>query len=393
MARRRKKYFAKSNKGKAGQVFVNNVIAGMQKSARDSAKQRERQRASAQRRREADRKRQARASLKERERQQRAHQRAVEKQNKERLREQMRNAKERERAEKKRLKEEERFKKFVARATIVCEKNGIDPICINEIVNEAYEAGCTITQVSTVIVKGREDRWHARAKELHEIKAEEDRVKAEEEYQRWLEMKVKKLRMKWDRLNDIKNTSHDFGTKWYAQFNYKELHGQLSVDMPKDTDSFEKHPSVIEIVNKISLLEMSKALLEDEVVHISLGSKLYEGVLDEMPDLDALLQSNTVVTLISKSEEIKNENQRVDHIKKYCEQIIKDEKVLDRFANDLLESALEDKTCPVLQNHELTDYSDSEVIKMELKKTANYIDAIDKRIKEHIHVYSLYENQ
>lgn len=66
MARRTKSYFAKSNRGKAGAVFVNNVIANSQKRKKQEAKAAEA--ASRRRAREAERERARRAKEEERKR-------------------------------------------------------------------------------------------------------------------------------------------------------------------------------------------------------------------------------------------------------------------------------------------------------------------------------------
>jgi hypothetical protein len=129
MARRRKKYLAKSNKGKAVSVFINNCIADSQKAAKEREK--------ANKRRDRERKRRERDDAKR--------------------------EKEKERVRKKQIKDEEKHNKYIARATLICQKHGIDEICCEEIVSGAYGADVTVAKIYKVIVEGREVHWKKRS--------------------------------------------------------------------------------------------------------------------------------------------------------------------------------------------------------------------------------------
>jgi len=141
MARRKKSYLASSNKGKAGKVFVNNFLVSLS-NKKNKASTADKAVVSAARKRAAEAKKRANEHLKLEKRQ--------------------------EKEDKKQLKEQERYAKYTARAKLACEKFNIDAICCTTIIQEAQDAGCTIAQVSSQIVKGREDYWHEKAVKLHE---------------------------------------------------------------------------------------------------------------------------------------------------------------------------------------------------------------------------------
>jgi len=141
MARRKKSYLAASNKGKVGEVFVNNFLVSLSEK-KNNANTAEKTAALAARRQASEAKKRAN--------------------------ERLRLEKKQERENKKELKEQERHTKYTARARLACEKFNIDEICCTSMVQEAQDAGCTIAQVSSQIVKGREDYWHDKAIKLHE---------------------------------------------------------------------------------------------------------------------------------------------------------------------------------------------------------------------------------
>ena len=144
MARRKKSYLTASNKGKAGEVFVNNFLVNLSNKKKKKAVAGEKATALVARKRASEEKK--------------------------RVNERVKLEKKQERENKKKLKEQERYAKYMARARLACEKFDIDEICCTTIVQEAQDAECTIAQVSSMIVKGRQEYWHEKAVELREDK-------------------------------------------------------------------------------------------------------------------------------------------------------------------------------------------------------------------------------
>lgn len=146
MARKRN-YFAASNRGKAGEVFLHNLSANADARRRERAKNAKAS-AAIERKREKEHARAVAAKLKESQKKERQN----------------------ERERKQRAKEQEEYDRYMARTKLVCEKFGINEICSREIIAEAYKAGVTVSQISGVLVDGREVHWHEREKCLLEEK-------------------------------------------------------------------------------------------------------------------------------------------------------------------------------------------------------------------------------
>lgn len=184
MARRRKSYFAKSNRGKAGSVFINNMIADSQKRSRAADKEREqaakraataKKRAASRAKREAEARRVAEnKAFREKERKRRAAEKETERAMKQRAREQ----KARDKARLERRKEEERQRKakerelakvnkIYVRLVLDLEKNGLFPgeRTAREISEDAVAASLSPTQAAKYFVVGKEDEVGARCAE------------------------------------------------------------------------------------------------------------------------------------------------------------------------------------------------------------------------------------
>jgi len=154
-----KSYFAKANHGKAGSVFVNNVIAASQKSSKDAEKRnaaRQRSEASASRKRSA---------LLERHRIQdeRDRKRALDKENKDRERERKKESsrlqKEKEKEQKLREKLDSKKQKLADRVAFELDHLGIFPadmVC-SRIANEAEKNTITIGQINKYFIQGNEE--------------------------------------------------------------------------------------------------------------------------------------------------------------------------------------------------------------------------------------------
>lgn len=150
-------YTSTANRGKGLEVFVNNYIASNEK----KRKEREKEEIQKRKKEENERGKERAALLKKT---------AENKKRAEKDRERLyqRNKKADEAKLKERIKENEKFSKYLARTRIECEKSSIDTICAESIVQEAYASGVTLSQVKSVLIKGREDYWNQHAEELLE---------------------------------------------------------------------------------------------------------------------------------------------------------------------------------------------------------------------------------
>ena len=154
MARKRS-YFAGANRGKTGEVFINNVIAhGQAKS-----KQRAKDAASAQKKtaREAASREKARAKDAERARKKSA--RDAERWQRERAKERERLEKEAARKEKEKARADKKFQELLARSKLVCTKLDIHQSLARELATKAFEASLTGAALERDLVKPSLRKW------------------------------------------------------------------------------------------------------------------------------------------------------------------------------------------------------------------------------------------
>ena len=149
---RRQSYFAKSNRGKAGQVFFNNMVASSEQYARDKKKQ------AAQEAREE--KKQLRELAK--------HEREVAAEERRQQREKEKQEKLNQKAAKVREKEQAKNDKYLARINLICGKFEIDNLCADEIFEEALAADVPLGKISSLVVEPKVDYWTKRSEDIRE---------------------------------------------------------------------------------------------------------------------------------------------------------------------------------------------------------------------------------
>tara|TARA_B000000475_G_C15995139_1_gene446638 strand:+ start:653 stop:1516 length:864 start_codon:yes stop_codon:yes gene_type:complete len=160
MARRRKSYFAAANKGKAADVFMNNLMAGASSSAKKRAKEK------AQKERALERARKAEKKQKEQE--------------------ERRLLKAREKAEREEKKLNEKLTKYYKRLELEFEKQGmtlIDSIAI-EIITKAIDSSVTVNQLRKYFIEGEEDNLKLKTAEsiLQDLISKNLKVSSAEDY-------------------------------------------------------------------------------------------------------------------------------------------------------------------------------------------------------------------
>ena len=149
MARRQRKYHAKSNKGKRNEVFAHNVIADLEKRAREFKKE-------------------AQEREKRRNKQEAQRVRDVKKRRDQLARESQKQKKQQEKLVKTQRANEERFQKFILKAELQCAKYGVDPVCAKSIAKEAFEKGVSLNQIGTLVIKDKENEWNLLAPKIHQ---------------------------------------------------------------------------------------------------------------------------------------------------------------------------------------------------------------------------------
>lgn len=139
MPPRKKSYNAASNKGKLFNVFVHNWLVDREKERDDKKTKLENEK-----------------KIKNAERLKKI------KSKSERLKKiQIETAKE----EKKLLADLEKTQKFLVRAEIECQKAGLDPESYKLVAREAIQAGVSVNQIGSVIIKNREQYWRDKTDE------------------------------------------------------------------------------------------------------------------------------------------------------------------------------------------------------------------------------------
>ena len=135
MARRKRSYFAKSNKGKAGEVFLNNFLTSSSANQKETVKEKSFATKAAK-----ERERVAKAEAKEKEREEKERERV---------------ANEERRENDRRIKKEEPYKK---RLKLELEKLGLHPLSwiISLITNQAIEQGVTPAKMYSYFIEGNE---------------------------------------------------------------------------------------------------------------------------------------------------------------------------------------------------------------------------------------------
>jgi hypothetical protein len=152
---RRQSYFAASNKGKAGSVFVNNMIAGMEADASKRKKEAAagaRKAAADQKRREREREKRYKQAAREEARREKIEAREKAKQAREREKTKARAKKERERQQKLEAKEKEKFDKLLERVKLICTKHDIPTNMAQEIAEKGFEADVTPTKIEGDVI-------------------------------------------------------------------------------------------------------------------------------------------------------------------------------------------------------------------------------------------------
>lgn len=148
-----KSYFAKSNKGKALHVFLNNWADNSKKEHKKRLLEQEIADRVSQRIKEAEYKSAVRLN---------------EMQEKQAIRAAEKEARQAAKAKQLADRDQKKYASLEARVRIVCEKHKIDEICCDEVIQEAIDADVPASSVEKTLIEGRVDKWIARADAMHE---------------------------------------------------------------------------------------------------------------------------------------------------------------------------------------------------------------------------------
>ena len=268
-----------------------------------------------------------------------------------REKEKLRRAEEREqeRQRKKDLKAQERRDQFIARAKLACEKNDIDVICHEEMVEEAYEAGCTLTQVSTVIIKGREDHWRSRAEALRK-----------KEYFAELKERCKEIiKMHGAIYPDADNLADEV------------------MGVSPELSEVDNCKPVLTYIYRAQLDKKCREFLNKNFVLEELSASFIKAVFAESPDLDKVIDSKIVFDFITRSDELKAE--RKPELIDKCKQLVDKGEVLEKFSEGLVKDVLAKSPEP---NRFLTSEPVRNYISKSVRTKAELKPLLEKRCKE-----------
>jgi len=328
---RHKSYTAAANKGKAGEVFLNNMIASSQKRAKAA---------------DAARARANKQHERERARANKAREREIIRAEKQRERERIRADKEQERERKRILREQQVFDKYIARAKLNCEKCNIDEICCEEIVEQAMAAGVTVAQMRKEVINGRENYWTNRAVELREEQYLED----------------------LNNLCDNVLLNDDILEKFQEDFMSDILAERPEISEFDSSPVLSKYISESKYQKK--LMKKCVKQIDKELVLQRLQEDFMSDILAERPKISEFDSSPVLLKYISESRYEKE-------LMKNCAKQIDKALVLQRLQEDFMSDILAERP-------EISEFDSSPVLSKYISESSEIRKSVNNRLLSHL---------
>jgi len=358
---RRRSYTAKSNRNNLLGTFIHNWAVDNEKRAKNEAASRKKIAAM----RERQRRREGKLRAIEAERNLRAEERARKKKirdSREAEKNRVRLTKAQERKKKRQQKINDRFLKYVARLELYCRKHGLDPVCVEEMAEEAQRASLRLgKELENLIILGREEEWTHRGEVLQK-----------EVYAEGLISIVKSIIEKKNYIDHINIT--------------KLIESYM--------DELNTHSiSLVDIeFSEITKKYMSKLTLEDEylsylfdnfekiLIVLKINKSLKEEFLHEIIDSHIKVPEIKTSSITQKFSNISmeiNYNIYVEYLNNTIETLVEDNIIMFRDKGDIFNLVM-DSNIPV------NEIKTSEAILKFSEKRSLYDSELDERLLEHI---------